>query len=191
VALSRTDAIFDCIVGGDWALATEIRDLSPQEWTVDGEYQEDYCYHSLIHAYVAAVVRRTGLESAGDWRLRLETVVADLPESVIDVARLELCTGFLSGDRDGFWTAFERLVEISGGAAAAVPLADGRVFEFPWLAADRYVSIELLAWMALARSRGFRPPQPEYARCPSAAWPSGQVDAASDVFLMMESQFGL
>jgi hypothetical protein len=191
VALSRTDAIFDCIASGDWALATEIRGLSPQEWSPDGEYYEDFCYHALLHAYVAAAIGRTGLEIAQEWRLRLEPAVAAIPGSAVDVTRLDLCTAFLSGDRDGFWAAFERLVEISGDAAAAVPLADGRVFEFPWLAADRYVSIELLAWIALAQSRGFRPPQPEYARCPSAAWPNGRVETASDVFRMMESQFGL
>jgi hypothetical protein len=65
------------------------------------------------------------------------------------------------------------------------------VFEFPWLAADRFVSIELVAWIALARSRRFRPPLPEYERCPSVAWLNGRVEMASDPFLMIESQFGL
>jgi hypothetical protein len=191
VALSRTDAIFDCIAGGDWRLAMEIRSLSPQDWSWEGEYFEDFCYHALLHAYVAAAVQRTGLEGAQELRLRLESVVADIPGSAIDVTRLDLCAAFLSGEEDAFWEAFERLVEVSGEIAAAVPLADGRVFEFPWLAADRFVSIELLAWIALARSRGFRPPQPEYNRCPSVAWLNGRVEKASDVFLMMESQFGL
>jgi Immunity protein 49 len=191
VALSRTDAIFDCIVGGDWLLAMEIGDLSPQEWTPGGEYHEDYCYHRLLHAYVTAVVRRTDLEAAQEWRHRLETIVADIPDSRLDVARLELCTAFLSGDQDSCWVAFERLVESSGEAAASAPLADPRVFEFPWLGAERYISIELLAWISLARSRGWQPPQREYLRCPSAAWTNGRVQSPPDIFLTMEGQFGL
>jgi immunity protein 49 of polymorphic toxin system len=191
IALSRTDAIFDCIAGGDWRLATEIRSLSPEDWTPEGEYPEDFCYHALLHAYVAAAVQRTGLEAAQAVRARLELIVADIQDSAIDVTRLDLCTAFLAGDEVAFWKTFEQLVEISGAIAADVPLADGRVFEFPWLAADRFVSIELLAWIALARSRGFRPPQPEYNRCPSVAWLNGRVEMAEDVFLMMEAQFGL
>jgi len=191
VALSRSDAVFDCIVGGDWPLAKEICDLSPREWTRDGEYEEDYCYHALLHAYVSATLDRTGVAVAEAWRTRFETVVADIPESDIDVTRLELCTALLSPNEEEFWPAFERLVEISAAAAAAVPLADGRVFEFPWLTAERYISIELLAWIALARSRGFRPPQQEYLRCPSSARANGHVESATDVFLQMEAQFDL
>jgi hypothetical protein len=191
VALSRTDAVFDCIVGGDWPLAVEIRNLSPRQWTPEGEYYEDYCYHGLLYAYVAGAADQADLRVALDWRDRLETAVAGIPRPGLDAGRLDLCTAFLSGKENSFWPAFERLVEISGEAAAAVPLADPRVFEFPWLGAERYISIELLAWISLARSRGFQPPQREYHRCPSAAWTSGRISPPPDVFLAMEAQFGL
>jgi hypothetical protein len=157
VALSRTDTVFDCIVGGDWPLAVEIRNLSPREWTPDGEYYEDYCYHALLYAYVAGAAAQADLRVALDWRDRMETAVAGIPRPGFDAARLDLCTAFLSDNENSFWPAFERLVEISGEAAAAVPLADPRVFEFPWLGAERHISIELLAWISLARSRGFQP----------------------------------
>jgi hypothetical protein len=191
VALSRTDALFDCIAGGDWSLAPEIYRLSPPEWTPRGEYQEDYYYHGLIHAHVVSVIGNGDPELPKIWRDRLEAVVSAIPQSDLDVARLELCTAFLSGEEPAFWLAFEKLVGITGDIAAAVPLADGRVFEFPWLAADRHVSIELLAWIALARRRGFRPAQREYGRCPSAGWIDGHVAPAADLFLQIEGQFGL
>ena len=190
-ALSRTEALFDCLVGGDWPLALEIHDLSPLSWMPDGEYEESYCYHRLIHAYVAEVLGRGAPGRARDWQRRLEVIVADIPEAGFDIARLQLCTRFLAGEEEQFWSAFDAFVETSGDAAAAVPLADVRLSEFPWLATERHVSIELLAWMTLARSRQFRPPQREYTRCPSVAWLNGRVEAASDLFLQLESRFSL
>ncbi|MGC4085934.1 MAG: hypothetical protein QM736_28355 [Vicinamibacterales bacterium] len=190
-ALSRTDAVFDCIVGGDWPLAIDIHRLSPPEWQPEGEYEEDFCYHSLVHALVAAAVNRSGIEAAGAWRDRLAAVVDGIPSSELDVIRVDLCTAFLAGDEPRFWTVFEQFVALTGDAADAVPLADGRLFEFPWLAADRYVSIELLAWITLARQWSFTPPQRDYRRCPSAAWLDGAPAAEPDLFLDMERQFGL
>jgi hypothetical protein len=140
----------------------------------------------LLYAYVAGAA-----DEALNWRDRLEAAVAGIPSPGVDGARLDVCTAFLSGDEDSFWAAFERLVESSGEAAAAVPLADPRVFEYPWLGAERYISIELLAWMVLARRRGFQPPQREYQRCPSAAWTDGRIAPPPDVFVAMETQFGL
>ena len=190
VALSRTDALFDCIAGGDWALAKDILDLSPLSWMPDGEYEEDYCYHGLIHAYVAGTRGWGDPDMALRWLRRLEPIVENIPDSAIDVARLELCESFLAAQEDIFWRGFETLVRISADAAAAVPLADGRVFEFPWVAAERYISVELLAWIALARDRGFRPPQQEYDRCPSVAWLNGHVEADPDIFLELEPLIG-
>jgi hypothetical protein len=185
-ALSRTDAVFDCIVGGDLPLAVEIRNLSPQEWTPAGEYLEDFCYHGLLYAYIAGAA-----DQALNWRDHLEAAVSGIPSPGVDAARLDVCTAFLSGDQSSFWAAFERLVEISGEAAASVPLADPRVFEYPWLGAERYISIELVAWMSLARRLGFQPPQREYLRCPSAAWTDGQIAPPPEIFVAMEAQFGL
>jgi len=191
-ALSRTDALFDCIAGGDWSLAPEIYRLSPPTWHPRGEYQEDYCYHGLIHAHVAGVLGSGDPELPKIWRDRLETVVSMIPQSDLDVARLELCTAFVLGEQSVFWLAFDKLVAITGEIATSVPMADGRVFEFPWLAADRYVSIELLAWIALARNRGFRPPQREYDRCPSAGWIGRQAaNLFPDLCVAIEAQFGL
>lgn len=191
VALSRTNALFDCIAGGDWRLATDIAALSPQGWMREGEYYEDYCYQALLHAYVASAVNGTDLAPAHGWRQRLETAVVDIPGSAIDVVRLEVCTAFLAADDRAFWKAFGDLAEISNETAASVPLADGRLFEFPWLGANRHVSIELVAWISLAQTRGMTPPEPEYVRCPSAAWLRGAVPPARDIFLEMETQFGL
>jgi hypothetical protein len=190
-ALSRTDALFDCIAGGDWSLAKDILDLSPLSWMPEGEYEEDYCYHSLVHAYLAGLRGTGDPETAQLWLSRLEVIVAQIKASDIDVARLELCSHFLGGDEAAFWRAFETLVGVSGDIAAAVPLADGRVFEYPWVAAERHVSIELLAWMALARARGLRPPQREYNRCPSVAWINGRVERDPDLFLELEPLIGL
>lgn len=190
-ALSRTDALFDCVASGNWSLASEIQDLSPTEWMRDGEYEEDYCYHRVIHALVDAALGRGGRNSAAGWQRRLERVVANIPGAAIDVSRFELCTRFLEDGEDAFWKAFEVLVAASGEAAAAVPLADGRVYDFPWLAPSRYVSVELLAWVALARNRGFTSPEREYNRCPSVAWISGAAQPAPDLFLEIESRFDL
>jgi hypothetical protein len=190
LALSRTDALFDSIAGGDWSLALDIYDLSPASWVPEGEYQEDYCYHALIHAYLASLTGRDDLPPR-HWLGRLETVVAEIPDSPLDVARLELCTQFVEGNAERFWPAFESLAEISQHLAEKVPLADGRLFEFPWLAADRYVSTELLAWIALARARGLEIPQREFARCPSVAWTDKRNAVTEDLFVELEMEFGL
>ena len=192
LALSRTGALFDSIASGQWRLAAELEDLSPLEWMPAGEYEEDYCYHRLIHRYVARVLGGgTDLSAAQQWRNRFAAVVERIPQPGLDKVRLEICTTFLAGEEEPFWGAFEAFVEASGNAASVIPLASGRVFDFPWLTADRHLSIELLAWMALARARGFRPPQREYRRCPSVAWIDGEMESAPDVFLELESRFGL
>ena len=190
-ALSRTGAVFDCIAAGDWPLALEIRALSPAEWRPRGEYHEDFCYHNVVYACAAAIVDRNDAAAASSWCEQLESVVADIPGSTIDVARLSVCKAFLTGDEHVFWPAFEGLVEASGAEADAVPLADGRVFEFPWLAADRHVSIELVAWVTLARARRFTPAQREYRRCPSLAQPAGPPAPLPDIFDELERQFRL
>ena len=190
LALSRTDALFDCIAGGDWSLAKDILDLSPLSWMPDGEYEEDYCYHGLIHAYLAGVRGTGDADMAQEWLRRLEAVVEHIKDSDLDVARVMLCTHFLAGAEQDFWSSFEALVGISGDAVAAVPLADGRVFQFPFVAAERHLSVELLAWMALARARAFRPPQQEYHRCPSVAWLGGRVEREPDLFLDLEPLIG-
>lgn len=189
VALSRTDALFDCIVGGDWSVATDIQNLSPGSWMTEGEYPENYCYHGLIHAYLAGVGGWGQPNLAHDWLGRLEEAVATVRDSNLDVARLELCTSFLAGREEPFWRAFEVLVGVSGDAAA-VPIPDARISEFPWVAAGQYVSVELLAWIALARARGFRPPQTDYHRCPSVAWTHGRIDLEPDLFLDLEPLIG-
>jgi hypothetical protein len=190
-ALSRTDAVFECIAGGDWRLALDVQALAPREWQPAGEYEEDFCYHSLVYACVATAVDGADQAIALAWRDRLTAVVEAIPNSAMDVSRLDVCTAMLAGDEPAFWAAFDVLVTVSGDAADAVPLVDGRVFEFPWLAADRYVSVELLAWVALARQRKLRPPQREYKRCPSVAWLHEPAGPAPDIFLELEAQFGL
>ena len=190
-ALSRTDALFDAIAGGVWALVPEIHALSRPDWVRDGEYEEDHCYHQVVHAYVAGTRGAGNPAEAASWLARLETTVAAISNSALDAARLGVCTTFLDGDAGAFWQAFATLVDASADRAAATPLDDGRVYEFPWLEASRHVSVELLAWVALARSRGFEPPQREYARCPSVAWSATGASEASDLFLRLESQFAL
>lgn len=191
-ALSRTQSVFDCIVAGDWALAVQIENLSPSVWSPRGEYEEDFCYYKAIHSYLAASVQNGSLTTATAWRQRLETVVDEIPNSLIDGTRAALLRAFLDNEQGRFWGAFESLVELSSDQAAAIPLNDGRVFEFPWLAIDRFMSMELLAWIALAQNRGYRPPQAEYARCPSIAWIGLEAPPPlEDVFEEMEDRFHL
>jgi hypothetical protein len=190
LALSRTDSLFDCIAGGDWSLAKDILELSPLAWMPDGEYEEDYCYHGFVHAYLAGVRGTGDPELTQHWLRRLESIVADIKDASLDVARLDLCTRFAAGEEAEFWRVFEAFVGISGDAAAEVSFPDGRVYEYPWVAAERYVSIELLAWMALARARGFQPPQREYHRCPSVAWVHEGIERDPDLFLELEPLIG-
>jgi hypothetical protein len=190
-ALSRTEALFDCIVGGDWSLAPELHGLSAPDWMPEGEYEEDFCYHQLVHALVAGILGTGSPATANAWLVRLQTVVKGISASAVDVCRLEVCTHFAAGDQAAFWGAFEALVQASAEQAAATPLDDGRVFEFPWVETTRHVSIELLAWIAIARARGFEPPQREFVRCPSVAWSAAQARPVSDLFVRLESQFGL
>ena len=190
-ALSRTDVVFDCIASGDWRLANAVGALSPSEWQREGEYEEDFCYHGLLHAHIATVLGDTPTESPAAWHARLERAVADVPDAQLDAARLDLCSTLLGQDAGSFWQAFERLVVVSGELADGVPLSDGRVFEFPWLAAERFISVELLAWLDVGRRKWGLPPQAEYKRCPSMAWAPDVAQPAPDIFVELEQQFGL
>lgn len=190
LALSRSEALFDAIACGMWPLAVELEQLSPAQRLPEGEYEEDYCYHRLLHTYVGGVIGNNASSEAYPWLERLEEAVDSVEDYPLDETRLEVCRAFLGDDEGGFWDGFAslgaELVDL-----ADVPLEMRGLFESPWIEARRHLSVELLAWMGLARRRGFEPPCREYPLCPSVAWTPKNPEATPDLLCEIEQEFGL
>lgn len=183
VALSRTEALLDVIACGDWALAGELQRWSPQAWLPDGEYESDFCYYALLHAYLGRTGSAFDVQAALPWLSRFEQALG----TYFDL-RLPLCQRFFEPELDvaAFWEAFEDFVEEQVRVAAA-PVYD----DASWIEPRRFVSVEGLAWLALAASRGLVAPALEYALCPSWARAPAASPQGADLLVQIEQQFGL
>lgn len=127
---------------------------------------------------------------AHPWLEQLDKAVDTIEDYPLDETRLEVCRTFLGDDESEFWESFASLAtELA--ESADVSLEERGLFESPWNEARRHLSVEALAWMGLARRRGYEPPYREYPLCPSVAWAPTKPKATPDLLCEIEQQFGL
>ena len=179
-ALSRTESIFCTIAIDDQASVRELSELSPTMWMPAGEYEEDYCYYALVHALASG-----DRDSALRYLKRMINVLDGL-----DDLRVPFCESLLEGREADFWPAFSEFVD-DRHDRAAVGHDDGRLVDHPWRAAFQFVSIEAIAWLKIAAASGFRAPEMEFSMCPSPTLNLAEVPQSPDIFLELESQFGI
>jgi hypothetical protein len=179
-ALSRTNSVFAAIATGDAAVAARIETLSPDVWTPDGEYEDDFWYFRLVHA-----LARGATPEATQHLAAFETALAGDRD-----ARVAVCQTFIEGREEGFWEALSDLADVRREAAAIAPDA-GILHHEPWRWAFALVSLELVAWTKLAVRQGFRAPDLEMRGCPSVALLPSPAGPSVEIFLELEKEFNL
>jgi hypothetical protein len=165
LAVSRTDALFDCLAAGSLSLAKEIVDLSVDEWHGDWEYEDEYWYRKFVGALLSERwAKKAGRTSAEDALRRLAAAIGD------DAApRHQVCNALLGRDQVVFNEALFNLLEAARAQfdekRASIVSAELPTALF-WL--KSFVSIEGLALVRLAQLSGMS--ADEYLPlCPEAA----------------------
>jgi len=180
MALSRTESLFDAIASDDLASPAQLRALSPDVWQPDGEYEDDFWYYEVVHALANGAQDEAVTHAA-----QLEVAIDGANDP-----RLQLCKSFIEAREDDFWDSFSDYMEQRQEACALPPFMTSFVGE-PWRLAFIHFSVQGVAWLKLAKARGFRQPQDELLMCPSIALSERKTDPAPNVFVQVEAQFGL
>jgi hypothetical protein len=157
-ASGRYEPLLDALAAGDFALAQKIAALSPTDWMSGHEYEDDYCWAQILHAFVLGRPQAGGLP---DLIARLDVVLDGAPSSKLVVAR-----ALEQGNEEDFDAAFDTLLRERERRIEA-DIARGQ-FEKPKVVAERQVFIEGLALLRLAETKGLHL-QPEYLFCPALA----------------------
>jgi hypothetical protein len=157
---SDVGPLLDAVAARQWALAAEIANLTFGQWVEDAEYEEDYCHGEYW--------RRKCLESGKDefaLLKRWETALEGGKDPRLDVAR-----AFNAKDRPEFVEALAAFLSHNDATAAALanPLGGSALAEDPTFEPNRWVSIEGLAWLAIADRAGMILGE-EFEGCPRIA----------------------
>jgi len=167
LGLSRVEAIFDAVVGGDAEIAREIVSLSIEAWHEGWEYEDDYCYYLFVHRLVSQAGFLEGPE-APVLLGRFERVLEGQSST-----RLALCRTLRARDAVSFRQAFEAFLdERRTHVDAKRPLMteySAQAIFWP----GSFVSVEGLAWLRFADGAGIGLNDsfefcPDEARAPAA-----------------------
>lgn len=165
---SQTASLLDAIAAGQFDLATEIVSLSPVFYREDGyEYRNDYLFGVLLAMLLVAPEEFTEAEQE-DMLDTIEERFAWCEEYIApdDDPRLLVCQAIVMRDQDAFNTCFDDLL-----VAYEYKLEDAiekAQFTSPAAVAARYVNVEAIALLRLARRFGLRT-QLAYKYCPRLA----------------------
>ncbi len=145
---SFVDPILDAVAARQWKLAAELATLSSPTWIEGEEYEDDFLYAEFWRQTLTGDKKH--LPALADrWRAVLEGG-SDL--------RLELVTAFLGGDSNTFAEALRTLLAWKEDEAKkiAAPKADSILADDYPFYPNRWISVEGLAWLALAERQGIR-----------------------------------
>ncbi len=150
----------------------------------DGASEDEFAYHQFVHACVEAGPALE-LTDAATWLAKLESVAGD--DLVTQVA---LCDGMIQGVERRSGRHFKncsrmrrRRLQAPRPSNMSSETSRGRVRAHTFW-------IEGVAWTAIARSRGWQPPE-AMPLCPPPALPGSPPIVVGDLSLELERQFGL
>lgn len=149
-ARSRSEAVFAALAAGDLALALEVGDLSPMDWIRDGEYEDDFAYHWLVHL-LAKNSDAGALQRAFD---AYERALDDGPGE-----RLAVCRALCTKDSAAFEEAFPALVAAQAARMDEARAGDEAIDTFE---PQSRLFIEGFALLRLADTQGISPASPGY-----------------------------
>jgi hypothetical protein len=177
LALSRTEAFFDALVGGSRPLAMDIAAASGSEWNPDWESEADFHYFRFLHLLL--------LDPRGE--------DADQIEALLRISRA--CTGkrsprlsagwaLMDGDAKAFRNSLEAMLETKRDADRA-RMRDVAPGDF-LLGPRSLLSLEGLALMRLAQLRGLGDAAlPRNPLCPRLALLPWTDTSSEDIFRKM------
>jgi hypothetical protein len=150
LALSRTRCFLDAIVAGSLPLARDIAVLSSETWNASWEYEDDFCYYSLLHR-IAIQPELFPTPEAEALLARFERSLEGNPSLHFDV-----CKALLARDLGAFSEALRALLDAEQAKIEKdrnSPAVNERDILF-W--PKSYVSIEGLALLKIANLLGLR-----------------------------------
>jgi hypothetical protein len=153
---SRYAPLCDAITAGDFALAKSIVEVSPVEFLIGHEYEDDYCYGRILHFVISR---------EGDQAPEVLNQFARYLEGSSN-GRFQVAEALISKQQDSFDAAFDTLIQDRQNEIAR-NVERGEI-ESPPVIAARRVFIEGLAILKLAESLGLKTEQ-EYMFCPAIA----------------------
>jgi hypothetical protein len=174
-ARSRSDAVFCSLAAADLSLAREVSDLSPMSWISDGEYEDDFAYHDVLHHLISPTDRAL---TAGALDL-FETALGDSP-----TARLGICRALHDRDVIAFAETFRAFSEAN---AQAMTKDRPRFADDPTFEPRSYVYVEGLALLRLAVESNLAIDDAEYPLCPSIGRLLPVPGRPEDVIVMAEN----
>ncbi|HET8934636.1 MAG TPA: Imm49 family immunity protein [Polyangiales bacterium] len=158
-ASGRYRPLISLIAAGDIERARHISELSPSEFQLSHEYEDDYCYAQLLSHLL--------LDNAAE-DARSSALLSQFEGWLEDASnvRLDLCQALLQRDQAAFDDAFEGLL-LDHEESIEVEHARGQ-HEDDAVRAERLVMIEGLAMLRLAQRQGLQTAD-DYRYCPSLA----------------------
>jgi hypothetical protein len=159
LAASKVDPLLDAMAARQWKLAARLASLTSPTWMEGIEYEDDFYYGDFLRRI--ATDNQAGVEAL---LLRWQKVLEGNPDPRLDVAR-----SFHERDASAFEQALRDLLEATEKKAMELsdPIGGTPSASDPPFMANRWISIEGLAWLAAAERAGI-PVEFDLERCPRA-----------------------
>jgi hypothetical protein len=154
----RIEPVLDLIAAGEWVCARRVCELTPVDFQVGQEYEDDYCYARLIFNFIGAGAQDEDFAALVS---RFSAALDGQPS-----ARLALCQALADRDQAEWDEAFESLLAEQDMRIARAK-SRGQIEE-PEYMAERLVYIEGLAHLRIAGLLGLKT-QANYRYCPASA----------------------
>lgn len=174
-ARSRSDGVFCAAAAGDVALAVEIGDLSPTSFQKDGECEDDFAYHVLLH----------GILAGADDAARSAALQALERASGGPSPRVDACRAIEARDGGAFEVALGALADAYAADRDALRARSADVPSFEPLSR---VFTEGLALIRAAEHTGLKIPLRDYPLCPRNARVKPLATRPDDLFAEMAAQ---
>lgn len=158
----RVNPVVDLIAAGENSLLASLMALSPSEHHPQREYLPDHCYVNLLAAFSLSMADADSFDRAS------ATTSLEQYEQWLDGEtdpRFEICSAFANNDETAFLDAFHMLL-----AQRLEHIEEHRATDLDdaIIAAERFIFVEGLALLRIARLRSFTVDQ-DFALCPRSA----------------------
>lgn len=166
--LGRLEPILDLLACKDFSLLSKLQQLSPVGFSKNREYLDDYCYSKIL--MTLGLNQGMTQDASKDINPELD----DLFKTLIELenyltedlfSRAALCRALLENNSDDFNDAFHNFIDQT---VFAIDEAKANELETSTLVAERSISVEALALLAVAQQQGFNLDQ-NFQLCPLIA----------------------
>lgn len=177
-ARSRSNAVFCAVAAGDVALAVEVGDLSPVQWNPEGEYEEDFAYHLLLHRFLKGADTQSRAVALRDFAKALDGTSSP---------RFDVCQALQDGAVEDFEAAFQDLLD-----SHATELDARRPYsiDVPTLEPRSCIFVEGLALLRIAANVGIQLTERDYPLCPNVGRVKPLRSKPDDLFAEMAAISG-